>query len=647
MQLQRFIIVALLSLVCAGGRGQVPLTLSESQRPKWLADEGLVMAGSWEPLPFRVRRDGGQGFTPSAEQVAAYQREHSPEMLAQLKSLGVNFIMMHCYKGGGLELERESMADATRFAKRCRDARLHVGVYAYSGAFIWEPLLKEIPTVRDWFLLDERGQPINYYEASYRYYWNRNHPEAIDIYKGIIRFAVQDIQADLIHLDNYILGPGYDLCSQQRFRDYLSQRFSGEQLGQMDVRDVSRVTPPKSDHPNALLRRVWQDFCSESLADSYAEMCRYARTLRKDVLMECNPGGLRGRTAPPVDHGRLLMGGEAFWCEGFMRPMQKGRLDTNISSYKFSRRMNNMMFRYTRSPLEMAEAMAFNLDCLGCLCWFEYGQITDYPGSYGKPLTPDREPFVRFYRNRRELFRNTNVVADVAVLRSFPSQVFGPAERGNTAARVDNELTAKRLCFQPICDAHLAELSRYRVLVLADCPAMSDAQVKQVREFVSAGGRLCVIDPLATHDEWMLPRKNPALDDLPADRVIRVAGPREVPAAIEQMLQQTQSLKVWAKNAPTGSDSTSAEDGLFGLCTELTARDKRQFVHLVNYRETAPMEDLVVRLRVAAPRRVRSVGLASPETDADAEVRFTQEGEFVTFGVPKVGIYTVAVVAAE
>ena len=47
------------------------------------------MAGSWEPLIFRVRRDGSDGYTPTMKQRDAYLREHSPEMIARLKELGV------------------------------------------------------------------------------------------------------------------------------------------------------------------------------------------------------------------------------------------------------------------------------------------------------------------------------------------------------------------------------------------------------------------------------------------------------------------------------------------------------------------------------------------------------------------------------
>ena len=123
------------------------------------------MAGSWEALPFRVRRDGSPGYTPTAEQAAAWEREHSPEMIQRLKDLGVTFVMMHCYKGGGLETERESMAAAVEFSKRCHEAGLHVGAYTYSGAFIWETLFQEIPAAKDWILLDENGKPRTLTEA--------------------------------------------------------------------------------------------------------------------------------------------------------------------------------------------------------------------------------------------------------------------------------------------------------------------------------------------------------------------------------------------------------------------------------------------------------------------------------------------------
>ena len=202
MLFKRFLFALSVFLLFRVASGGEILTLSSERRPEWLSRDGIVMAGSWEPLLFRVRRDGSEGYTPTAEQREACRREYSQEMIDELKALGVNFVMMHCYKGGGLQAEKECMADAVRFSKLCHDAGLRVGVYNYSGAFIWELLFQEVPEAKDWVVLDHKGNPRTYGRATYRYYWNRNHPDAQAFYRKIIRFAVNDIRVDLVHLDN-------------------------------------------------------------------------------------------------------------------------------------------------------------------------------------------------------------------------------------------------------------------------------------------------------------------------------------------------------------------------------------------------------------------------------------------------------------
>jgi hypothetical protein len=185
-------------------------------------------------------------------------------MVAELKALGVNFVMMHCYKGGGLQAERQSMSDAVGFARLCHDAGLHVGVYNYSGAFIWELFFKEEPRARDWIVLDAQHKPIRYGGAPYRYFWNRNHPDAEAFYQGVVRFAINDIKADLIHFDNYEIGPGYDATSVERFRSYLEKTFSSKELAGAGI-DLVTAQPPAAG-ASELLRRAWIDFTCASLA---------------------------------------------------------------------------------------------------------------------------------------------------------------------------------------------------------------------------------------------------------------------------------------------------------------------------------------------------------------------------------------------
>jgi hypothetical protein len=608
-----------------------PLTLPVEQRPEWLQRDGIVMAGSWEPLLFRVRRDGSDGYTPTAEQIAAYEREHSPEMIAELKDMGVNFIMMHCYKGAGLEAEHQSMADAVRFAKLCHDAGLHVGVYNYSGAFLWEPFFKEMPQAKDWVLLDTNGRPLTYGSATYRYYWNRNHTGAQAFYRQLVRFAVNDIQADLLHFDNYEYGPANDANSVQRFRNYLGKTFSAEKLRQMAVSDLNDVQPPATGPPEAMLRRAWLEFSCQSLADSYYDMSRYARTLRKDILIECNPGGPGNRIRPPVDHGRLLEGGEAFWDEGRPPGYIGGQLHTRIPTYKVARRMNNIAFAYTTTPLEMAESMAFNRDCLGCICWFEYAKIVTGPGS-NEPFSKTLAPYIDFFHTHRGLLRNAEVVADVAVLWNFPSQVFADPKYAGLTSRIEQALIENRVCFQIIYDDQLDELNRYRVLVLAGCVALSDQQAEQIKRYVKSGGKVCIVGQAGTYDEWLVPREKPALDDLPVTSVVRIGQDDNVVDAICRACDNRLSVSIQAQA---------------GLCAELTEQPGRRLVHLVNYRLNDPVQDVSVRLLLPAGRRVKAVRLVSPERQNDLEASFQERDGVVTFGVPQVNVYEIAVVTMQ
>jgi len=591
---------ATVCLCLSGSICSETLTLPLDERPAWLRREGIVMAWSMEPLLFRVRRAGRKDFTPTPEERAAYLSEYSPEMLARLKALGVNFVMIHCYKGAGLEAERQSMAEAVEFSRRLRTAGFHVAVYVYSGAFLWEPFFTEMPQAKDWVLLDAKGKPVTYGRATYRYRWNRNHPGAQAFYRKIVRFAVEEIRTDLIHFDNYIAGPGRDANSVNRFRRYLKDTFTPERLARSGIKTLEAVQPPMRGPEDNFLRRAWLAFCSQSLSDSYHDMCRYARTFRKDILVECNPQGPGSRIRAPVDHGRLLQGGEAFWDEGVKVGYDKGNLNTRIRTYKVARRMDNMAFAYVNTPLDMAEAMAFNLDCLGAICEFEYGEIHARTG----PVLPSTKPFIQFFHGRRDLLRDARVVADVAVLRSFPSQVFADPVHASLTYGVEKAFIENRIPLQIIYDHHLAELERYRVLVLAGCVALSDRHVDQITQYVRNGGRVCVAGSVGTHDEWMERRDRSALGELPASTVVRVADADECVEALRRTWADKLSLSVHVEPmlpewqvAVGMKPYTDRSYALTGVPGELIG------LHTIRFSHTGAKRDASLRFRANMPVR--------------------------------------------
>jgi hypothetical protein len=628
--------VALLGMLwLAFGAAPIPAwaqTLPLEKRPSWVREEGLIMAGSWEPLLFRVRRDGSPSYEPSPQQLAAWQREHSPEMVQRLKDLGINLAIIHCYKGAGLKAERESMAEAVRFARLCREAGLRVGVYTYSGAFLWELFFEELPQARDWLVLRADGQPIPYGRALYRYYWNRNHPDAQRFYQQIIRFAVEEIQADLIYFDNYIVGPGYEAVSVERFRRYLRENFSPSELAEMGMIHLEEVLPPTGNAP-PLLRYAWQDFSAQSLADSYHVMSRYARSLRPDVLIGLNPGGVGNSIRPPVDHGRMLPGGDCYWVESGRVGLIDGRLVTRIPNYKVGQALLNMTFDYTITPLELAESMAFNLDTLGCIAWFEWGELVSHPGSR-QPVDPAILPFVQFYRRYRELYRDAVPVCDAAVLRSFASQVFGGSKFAQMTHQVEQQLIEQRVCFQIIYDQQLSELSRYRAVVLAGCPALGQTQSEALQKFVAQGGKLCVLGELGTHDQWFRPRARSVEEDLPPQSLIRFDRPEECAAAVRTACGGRLTVEF-------GPDTP------IGLCAELWQQPHRRLLHLVNYRSDGPVSQVSVELAIPEGKRPKMVQMFSPEEPDGKAIAFRGDDDRVRFTVPKVDIYLIVAVHYE
>lgn len=607
-------------------RSQV-LTLPADQRPEWLEKEGVIMAGSWEPLTYRTREGTLKGHVPTEAERDRWEYEHGAEVTEQLKKLGVNFIMMHCYKGAGLQVENGTMHDAIRFARRYHQAGLHVGVYVYSGAFLWEPMYREIPESQNWVLLDKNYKPSDYYNMGIRYYWNRNNPEAQAFYKKIIRFAVDSVKADLLHFDNYSQGPGRDANSINRFREYLRRTFSLAERKKMGAADLSLVVPPMNIPPHSLLDYAWLKFKSMSLTQSYKDMGSYARSLRRNILLELNCGA-PGNKIRWINHGQLLQGGEAVWSEGVPSGYYDGKYRNRIISYKIARCLNNLVFYYANTPVSMAESMAFNSDCLGMICSFQNGKIVT-PGPDTTHKIEEVIPYIKFYKTRRELFRDAKVIADIAVLRGYSSEVFSSPANAELTSRVEQYCVDARIPFQILYDNQLDKLSQYRLLVLAGCVALSDDQIQKIVEYVRHGGRLCLIGPVAKYNEWMMPREKDPFDAISPDRLVRVKGTEDIGKALLRSVGGYYSAEVRGKD---------------GLYAEYTATPGRQLVHLVNFRPERPVANVKVSMRVPEGRSVRDVRIASPLLKEDETVTFTEKEKVISFTVPKVDVYDVAIV---
>ena len=105
---------------------------------------------------------------------------------------------------------------------------------------LWELFFKEKPEAKEWVLLDAKRKPIAYEwpNAGYRYFWNRNHTDTEAYHQKIVRYAVEEIRADLLHFDNYGKGPGWDACSVDRFRRYLAATLAPQERQRISSRPI-------------------------------------------------------------------------------------------------------------------------------------------------------------------------------------------------------------------------------------------------------------------------------------------------------------------------------------------------------------------------------------------------------------------------
>jgi hypothetical protein len=328
-------------------------------------------------------------------------------------------------------------------------------------------------------------------------------------------------------------------------------------------------------------------------------MSQFIRGLNPHCGVECNPGSVDdlGGAIAGNDFARLLPLGDAFWDESYgadsPHAREPGIRSSRIRSMKVGRLYQNSVFAYTDTPLDAAESMAFNLNCLGCVAWFQWAEMVSLHEN--RPILPELKPYIRFFNGHQDLYRNSQTVADVAVLRTFAEQHFGPRRY----YPIEQALIEGHAAWRIIFDEHLDALDPYPVVIAPDKEWLSASQELRLALFQSRGGQVIRTSAVANPDRLAASLRDKSL--------LQVDAPPSV--AIE-------------------------------LCQQQSPR--RVLVHLVNYAPASTIKDLPVRVRLkrAGPRSAR---LVSPDRPSDLALPLTQEGEFWSCRLPELKTYAVLV----
>jgi len=661
----------------------------EMPRASWI-ENGLIDAGGdHEPNIFVVRR-GGQRLD-SRQQIEEAQSE---EVLRRLKSQGVEVFHTHLYKGFGMAAEMPEMEQTKRVAGIAHSLGLKVDTYIQWNTMMYETFFAEEPRAQDWIQRDAGGLPIllTYgYQQSYRYRPCFSNQEYLDYLKKIVRYAVEEVKTDFIHFDNFDLNSEPDSCHgttcKLGFRRYLREKYSADQRRErFGFENVDFVNPPQwnAANPPSRMRIIfdpmiqeWIDYRCQVMADALRQMALYAKSLNPEVAIEVNPHGITGGNRAweaAIDHSRILKWTEAFWTEEDPEPSYTldGRLLSRIRSYKLARAYRNVLMTYiSDDPVAMAESLAFN-------------QTIGFAGT--DRLTPDMLRYVAFYRKNRELYTGSKDVATVAVLRSYPSITYDQAHVQLSTILVEQALIQARIPFNLIFDEHLAELARYKVLVLPESECLSDAQLEAIRKFVAAGGGLVATGQAGLYDQWRRLRVAPGLKGLidsqphARDYEEEVAPVAVTGAPVRKEYEKGRVVYIpgvkfdgrlpefgsffrvdgrfWKlpKNAQEITDGVrwAARDnvpvqvsGPAYLVSNLVEQPekRRMMLHLVNYnaKKTASLERAEVVCRLPRGETAKEVRIYSPDQEGPRTIEMKSSASQVSFAVP-VKTYTLAVV---
>jgi hypothetical protein len=653
----------------------VPQPLRQ-KRPAWWQDDGLIMAGvDWEPLLPRLRAgsfDQSEAHLDYREKMEIWRDEHSESIARRLKDMGFNFLMIPLYKGGGFKAERKSMEDAKHFAEICHRLGLRVGCYTFSGTILYESMLAENPDARDWFTLDQEHKHLTYGPLYFRRWGNRSHPGLRAHLRELVRYAVQEVKADLIHFDNYIIGPSYEPYSVKHFREYLEHKYSPEErvrrfgFSSMDFIQPSPPPPRPDIYNKDPLYQDFLDYRCEVLADTYRDLAEFARSLNPDVLIECNPGGYLGQLnahvipVGTVDHTQLLQWGEAFWDEGYPSRLENGILISRFRSHMIGRVFGNMVFQYTADPVAMAESMANNLQCVGCPAWVTGKEITPYLSmEKSKEFDPEVLASIQFFRREQQYYRDTEPIADVGVLNTFANTAYGPQISRYRWLAFTQALYQGKVPFTLVPECCAGDLSRFRVLVLADLALISDKLLSAVRDFVQQGGGVVITGESTHFDEHSVRRRKPGLADLfsepPGHKTLhampgkgravylpQILIPEKFHAGLEPINRDELLEAVrWTAQGPLTVEINAPSTVTMSFYRQPNGN---QILHLVNYDRDHPVSNITVALQLPHGKSAATIDLLSPDFSTKRTLQGQISGQELGFSVPKLEVYSLIVI---
>jgi len=636
-----------------------------------------------EPLDFLLRR--GDHFDDEPEH---YAKMGDPANIKLMADAGVKYAMIHFYKGLGLEYERPDMAESKRIADEMHKHGIKVGLYI-GGTMFTETLYHERPEAQKWEQRNQDNHWVPYGLQTYRHYACPNEPAYRKYLKSILKIGVQDLHADQIVFDNVMLQAEPDSCRCPRciqaFHDYLRKKYPTKEavLRRFGLPDVDWIKVNEWDDAaqadslavlNDPVLQEWVRFRCESLASYAADLSDYVKSLNPNVSVLMNIKGVYSWNrywANAVYHP--LYAGHvdvlAFDTGGYDARLdaKTGALVSQVRSYKMAREIGASCDAPIGDELLAAQHMAFGYET----------PVSGYAGAPWMAARSATTPTLEFFRHYYSRFyTGTTNVADVAVLRNWPSMAYSINATYVPATLMEQVLIQHKVPFDLLFDEQLTNLDRYGAVVLAGQECVADDQVKLLLDYAQRGGTLVISDNTGEYNGWREKRhKNPFLParTLGQGRIVYIpeikradaaekgageAQEAEPGATSQHSPRLSPSQWVLPKNHAEISDAivTNLTHGLsltseapLTTVAELFNRpeSRETIVHFVNFDKKHPLSPFKVSVRKEFAGKVKSVTGYSADQDEPVTVDFDASGDTVNFTAPAMRIYSMIVIAYE
>lgn len=491
--------------------------------PAWIRDGFIDSGATHEPWIFQARR-GGYRF--NQWQKEAYDYQMSEEYIKSLAESGATVYHVSCYKGFGFKAEKENMDKVAKAAEFAHKYGLKVDTYIQWNTMCYETFFSEVPRAKKdlWYQIDVNGKPILLpygYQQSFRYRPCFNNDDYMNYYKEkILKYAIEVIKTDFIHFDNFDYNHPRDAdhnpATINAFRKYLTDKYSKSKLiDRFGFNDVSNVLPPMWNDSNPAsgiveindpLLQEWIDFRCWTLSTRLAECARFARSINKEIVIECNPHGLVGSNRAweaGINHPDLMQYTNVIWTEDNNNPRwENGVAIGKFRHYKLGRITNNFIMTYNGTAYDCAENLALN-------------RTIAYGGIYGISKI-----YADFWKENKNLYIDTQGVEKVAILRSYPSMAYNLFETHIAVNMAEQTLQQRQIPFDIIFDQQINQLDKYYVIILANQESLTDETISALKAFTKKGGGMIITGNTGIYDGWRRIRKQSMLEEIMAEQGI-------------------------------------------------------------------------------------------------------------------------------